>query len=409
LFQRFTLKLLQSCLGLMGLVLWTLLEASIASGTALQVSAQFKAPAQGILANNVVFWKKIYGEVDSTEGLIHDTKYTQIVYARLKVEKSRSRQKAQIQAAKELARILIRKLRKITPTEAEILPEQERAIYKAFSEIDDPLKFESALNYKRIRFQLGQRDKFEEGWRHAGRYLTAMEKIFKQNGMPSELTRLPYVESSFNLKARSKVGASGIWQFMKSTGKQFLKVTPDLDERNDPIRATEAAAKLLRLNYESLGNWPLAVTAYNHGRSSLVRAVHRVGSNDLEELIKHYKVRSFGFASTQFYSCLLAALATEEELNRTLGIENKDKPLEYFEVELASPLYFKSLDKLFQFPRVAVMDLNPALNPVHFRSGKPLPKQYRLRLPYEGLPRAISDEARIRIVESGLRQLAKHP
>ncbi len=380
-----------------------------AHATSLEITSLFKTPSQGLIANNVQFWKKIYGEISSSEGLIHDTKYIQIIYARISVSPTPRVQRRQVKEAKERARVLIRKLSKITPKEAEFLPEDEKAVYRAFAEIDDPLKFESALNYKRLRFQLGQKDQFLDGWRHAGRYLSRMEKVFKEENMPLELTRLPYVESSFNLKARSKVGASGIWQFMKSTGKQFLKVQPDLDERNDPIRATEAAAKLLKLNYESLGNWPLAVTAYNHGRSSLVRAVRKVGSDSLEDLVLRYKARSFGFASTQFYSCLLAALETEQRLNAMFGIQNKDKALDFFEVKLERPLYLKTLDKLFQFDRNEIDDLNPALANIYIRSGKPIPAKYRLRLPYQGLPKAISDEARVRIVESGLRQLAKHP
>lgn len=380
-----------------------------AHATSIVIGDDFRPKRGSLLEQNVNFWKKIYGEINSSEGLVHDTKYTNIIYSRVKLEGGRKQQNRQIKEAKENARILIRKLSKLAPGEAALLNPEEKSVYDAFSGIDDPLKFESALNYKRLRFQLGQKDKFEEGWRHAGRYLSRMEKVFKDAGMPVELTRLPYVESSFNLKARSKVGASGIWQFMRTTGKQFLKVTPDLDERNDPMRATEAAAKLLKLNYDSLGNWPLAVTAYNHGRASLLRAVKRLGTDSLEEMILKYKTRSFGFASSQFYSCLLAALQTEEQLNKVYGLAGKDKTLEFFEVELKKPIYLKNLFKLFKFPLDEIDELNPALSNIFIQSKRELPSKYRLRLPYSGLPRAISDEARVRIVESGLRQLAKHP
>jgi membrane-bound lytic murein transglycosylase D len=109
----------------------------------------------------------------------------------------------------------------------------------------------NAAHRKRLRFQLGQKDRFLDGLYQSGRFLSFMEDIFKKEGMPLELTRLPFVESSFNIRARSKVGASGIWQFMRSTARLFIKLSPAIDERNDPLRATEAAARLLRYNFES--------------------------------------------------------------------------------------------------------------------------------------------------------------
>ena len=110
--------------------------------------------------------------------------------------------------------------------------------------VAEPNKYLNAAHYRRLRSQLGQKDRFLEGYIASGRYLPTMEKIFAAEGLPWELTRLPFVESSFNLAARSKVGASGIWQFMRSTGRLYLKIRGELDERNDPIRATEAVIDL---------------------------------------------------------------------------------------------------------------------------------------------------------------------
>src|SRR5690606_17165036 len=118
----------------------------------------------------------------------------------------------------------------------------------------------------RLRFQLGQSDIFKEGIVRSGQYLRQMEEIFREQGMPVELTRLPFVESSFNLKACSRVGACGIWQFMRSTAKAYMRpMNAYVDERRDPLISTRAAARKLRKNYEMLEDWPLAVTGYNHG------------------------------------------------------------------------------------------------------------------------------------------------
>ena len=83
-----------------------------------------------------------------------------------------------------------------------------------------------------------------------------MEQIFEDHNIPKNLTRIAFVESMFNEKAISKVGASGVWQFMPSTAKDFIIVDKYIDERNSPIKATEAAAKLLKANFKLLGSWP---------------------------------------------------------------------------------------------------------------------------------------------------------
>jgi len=89
---------------------------------------------------------------------------------------------------------------------------------------------------------------------------------------------LAHVESSFDVTASSKAGAAGMWQFTRATGKKYLTVNRVLDERRDPIRASEAAAKLLKQNYERLRNWPMALTAYNHGVAGVLRAKEAMGT-----------------------------------------------------------------------------------------------------------------------------------
>ena len=100
-----------------------------------------------------------------------------------------------------------------------------------------------------------------------------MRAVFRDQGMPDDLALLPHVESSFNVRAYSKYGAAGVWQFMRGTGRRFMKVDYVVDESLDPITATRAAARLLRENYAILGTWPLALTAYNHGAAGMARAV----------------------------------------------------------------------------------------------------------------------------------------
>ncbi len=109
------------------------------------------------------------------------------------------------------------------------------------------------------------------------------------------MSNLPLIPSAY-----SKFGAAGIWQFTRSTGRRYMEVGYVLDERRDPIRATHAAAQLLKENYEKLGSWPLAITAYNHGAAGMARARQKHG--DYPAIFKSYRSRTFKFASRNFYS-----------------------------------------------------------------------------------------------------------
>jgi membrane-bound lytic murein transglycosylase D len=226
-----------------------------------------------------------------------------------------------------------------------------------------------------------------------------MEEVFFREGLPLQLTRLPFVESSFNVNARSKVGASGIWQFMPSTGSLFLKVGSVLDERNDPIRATEAAAKLLKMNFESLGSWPLAVTAYNHGRKGIQRAVSKLGTLDLNDLVMDYRRRAFGFASSNFYTCLLAAIEVEKNAEAYFGKVDHKRPIPTFEFVLPEAVRLAEVIDLLKLNRLEVSRLNPALDTLEvWQHRGVVPAGYRLRLPLGG---ETSAEAALRVFTRG--------
>ena len=120
---------------------------------------------------------------------------------------------------------------------------------------------------------------------------------------------MTFVESMFNTKAHSSAGAAGIWQIMPRTGRELgLKINKKTDERMDVMKATAAAAKLLKRNYKLLKAWPLAVTGYNHGAYGVKRAIRDVGSRDLVDLIDNYKKSTWGFASKNFYAELIAMI-----------------------------------------------------------------------------------------------------
>ncbi|OFZ22905.1 MAG: hypothetical protein A2X94_14830 [Bdellovibrionales bacterium GWB1_55_8] len=348
--------------------------------------------AEGRLKKNVDFWISIYSQYGTDQGLIHDSKYVDVVYEVVSPPSARL-----IRESKQRWRKVLLSLHR-KQAEPSTWTEDERRAFVLFQNVYEGDKFLKASHRKRVRFQLGQKDRFREGLVESGRYLSFMEDIFRREGLPVELTRLPFVESSFNTRARSKVGASGVWQFMRSTGKLFLRIDDAVDERNDPIRATEAAAQLLRVNYESLGKWPLAVTAYNYGRKGMMRAVRLAGTDDIDYLMHNYAARTFGFASSNFYSELLAAIQVEKNAEAHFGAVQRQPPLQFIEARIPDYVDFRDLAQLMKFDYAELKRLNPGLSDWVFSGIRLIPKGYRLRLPYDG---SLDREAATRLFFAG--------
>ncbi|MGE4131513.1 MAG: lytic transglycosylase domain-containing protein [Bdellovibrionales bacterium] len=349
--------------------------------------ASFKAPKG--MEERVQFWKDIYTKYTSNQGLIHDSMYVHLVYemvdfqdidvneAMTKRQKERARQKRVDERKKAIAARL-KKLQVIS-NPADLTGEDLR-YWKMFERVDDAKKFSEAAGRRRLRFQLGQRDIFLRGIYQSGRYLRQMEEIFREEGLPIELTRLPFVESSFNLKARSRVGASGIWQFMKSTARMYMRMDSSADQRNDPLRATRAAAKKLKDNYAMLRSWPLAVTAYNHGPSGVKRLTEKLGTTDIVELIDVRKGR-FGFASASFFASFLAAIEVEAHADRHFGIIEVMAELRGTELDLDKDLGVTEILKWFNGDEEIARTYNPHIAELVWKGKRKLSKRHFVRVP----------------------------
>ncbi|GAC1675522.1 MAG: hypothetical protein NVS9B2_25590 [Steroidobacteraceae bacterium] len=324
------------------------------------------------------FWIRVYTEVTTDQGLLHDDRNLGLVYEVLRFDPAASPAERERRVAEAKARYA-NLLRRFAAGTTEDLTPHEQRILHAFGEDATPRDFRDAID--RLRFQLGQADRFREGLMRAQVWEKQIARTLTQHGVPAEIAALPHVESSFNLSAYSRVGAAGLWQFMPSTAKRFMRVDGVVDERLDPYTATEAAANLMLYNYRLLGTWPLAVTAYNHGPGGLRRAQDELGSSDIAVIVKRFQGATFGFASRNFYVAFLAALEVDRNAERYFGTITRLPDTDSTPVELPDYIPVEALAKAFKVDMGALRVLNPALRPPVWNGSKFVPRGYALRVP----------------------------
>jgi membrane-bound lytic murein transglycosylase D len=336
--------------------LFFILFFSLVSFQGLSAAREPAFPVLLGLEDAVGFWKKIFARFSSKEVVFFDPMDPGKIYSILRVPEG------------EAARAVIDR-------------EQARIV------ADYALKEEDG----RVRSQRGVKEQFLSGLKISGRYISQMQKIIREEGLPPELAYLPLVESSFNVKARSSVGAVGMWQFMADTGKKFLHISDAFDERRDPLASTRAAARLLKENYRLLGNWPLAITAYNHGTEGIFRGVNAVGSRNLVDLIRGYQSPTFGFASKNFYAEFLAAIEIATNSQAYFPFLRAHPPLKLQEIEINRRLLVNSLLKPTAISERDFFEWNPALS----AEAKHLPLGYRVKLPPEKVASFVAAQRRV--------------
>lgn len=338
----------------------------------------------------VAFWRDVYSKYSTNEGILHDRDHLDVIYEHMDFAELMADQSKNVYQKAKLRERLVRQKRKEIEDRLKRLHKlktsdglsgEDLRLWKLWENVSDADKFKDAAGRHRVRFQLGQKDRFIIGIYHSGRYLREMERIFREEGLPIELTRLPFVESSFNIHARSRVGASGVWQFMRRTARAYLHMNSAVDERNDPWRATRASARLLKNNFTLLGSWPLAVTGYNHGPNGIRRIAKKLGTNDLAEIIDVYSSRHFGFASENFYACFLAALEIEKNAKIYFGEAKWGPAVDVAEVRLKKPMSYQTLLEFFDGDWAATELANPHLLAASARSHLTIPARTYIRIP----------------------------
>ncbi len=255
----------------------------------------------------------------------------------------------------------------------------EERVLKLFPEGTSNAEFRAAAG--RVRFQLGQSDRFRQGLVRSGTWKPYIDEVMAKRGLPPELAALPHVESSFDPTAYSKVGAAGMWQFMRSTGVRYMRIDHIVDERRDPFFATDAAARLLADNFSVIQSWPLALTAYNHGLASMRRAVQQQKTTDIATIVAKYQSRSFGFASRNFYTAFLAALEIDSNPERYFPNLKINPPSDTATITVPAFTTVDTLADALNLRESTLRELNPALTDIVWSGDKYVPQGFELRVP----------------------------
>ncbi len=323
------------------------------------------------------FWKNVFTEYTTSQVLIHDEWYLDLVYEVIDLGRLGKKPWEKVKKEYEKYRLILKNIAE-NPGE---LSGQALEIYEKLSRIKENSLFPLKDAYKRVHLQMGHADSIKKGIIKSGRYLKNIKKILKENNLPKELAYLPMIESAFNPYSNSYLGASGLWQLMRRTAKQYgLRMDHIVDERRDPALSTEVAAKHLAHNYEVLKSWPLAITAYNHGLQGMVNAIKKTGSKNLADIIEKYDGPRFEFASRNFYMEFITMLEIIQNSFAYFGLLNIEDPVDTAEFEVEDYVDLKTIAEYAKIDMAEIKRLNPALLSAAYKPGNPIPKGYKLKL-----------------------------
>ena len=199
------------------------------------------------------------------------------------------------------------------------------------------------------------RSTFERWLKRSGRYMELFRSVLQKEGLPPDLVHLVFVESGFNVNARSCAAAVGPWQFMRSSAQLFgLNVNQWVDERRDPEKATVAAARYLKHLYGIFGDWPLALASYNAGEGTIMRAIQHQGTTNYWEL-------RLPKQTEEYVPQFMAALAiSRDPVKYGFGDIELDDPMRFDEVAMKGAVDLRSIAKLAECSFDELKELNPS-------------------------------------------------
>lgn len=271
-------------------------------------SGAFQKPDE--LEPAVEFWRKTYVKWHLSEVAFHDDRYLDVIYEVMVLpgevgESLTSEQKEIVSQRRDFWKVQLSVLENKLRNNVPLTADDRQVIAKLES---SGMQINSILNgaTERVRSQRGTRERFKQGLEISRQYDQQFRKIFRDFGLPEDLAYLPHVESSFQPAAKSSAGAVGMWQFTKAAAQTFMPAGDGIDQRLDPFASAIGAARYLSYAYKKLGDWPTAITSFNHGIGGMKRAQDQVG-RDFVRIVETYASPAFGFASRNYYAQFLAA------------------------------------------------------------------------------------------------------
>lgn len=262
----------------------------------------------------------------------------------------------------------------LTPEEQNVEPEDVANIEVAKNALD--FNFETnAMIQQFINYYQGRgRSTMEAGLRRSGQFMQMARKIFRDEGVPEDITWLAQVESAWRPKVVSWAAASGLWQFIPGTGKTYgLRQTAWVDERNSFEKATRASARYLKDLYNHFGNWELAMAAYNTGQGNIDRAIARSGSRSFWQIYPYIAQETRNYVPNILATMLIA------KNREKYGFRNirPDAPLSYDVVQVPSATNLRLVAQATNVSTEYIQMLNPELR----RDTTPRGEAYQIRIP----------------------------
>jgi membrane-bound lytic murein transglycosylase D len=237
-----------------------------------------------------------------------------------------------------------------------------------------PLVQNRQVNRHLMYYTLKRPEVMETWLTRTKKYFPMMEKIFKEEGVPTELMHLAMVESGLNPQARSWASAVGMWQFIRATGSMYgLEVNWWVDERRDPEKATRAAARHLKDLYNIWGDWHLAIANYNISPRGLKRAIRTAGEEDYWAALPYLPRETQGYVPGFIAATMIEM--NPEQFGFTGQYESEEYDYEVFEVAPLMPL--DALAEAAGITTEELKDYNPELR----RWATPPGNSYRIKLP----------------------------
>lgn len=262
----------------------------------------------------------------------------------------------------------------LTPTEENVDPEDVAKIEIAKNAIDFQFDTHPMIQQFINYYQGRGRSTMETGLRRSGQFMQMARKIFREEGVPEDITWLGQIESAWRPTVRSQAAASGLWQFIPGTGATYgLRQTAWIDERNGFEKATRASARYLKDLYNHFGDWELAMAAYNTGQGNIDRAISRAGSRSF------WKIYPYVARETSNYvpNILAAILIAKNPAKYGFPNARPDAPLSYDVVQVPTAT---SLHLIAQATNVSVEYIR-MLNPELRRDTTPRGESYQVRIP----------------------------